>query len=128
MEISNIIKLFSDQTRLRIINIIKEETLCVGEIQTLLNIKQSNVSRHLDKLKSSEIIIQIKNCQWIYYSINKEIFQKYSFIEKILFEDINKETIYKNDLENLKKYKQSKYCCQDLKDVDFNFNKINFNN
>jgi ArsR family transcriptional regulator len=72
LEITNIIKIFSDQNRLRIINLIKDDLLCVGEIQTILNIKQSNVSRHLEKLKALDILIQQKQAQWIYYKLDKE--------------------------------------------------------
>ncbi|MGD1821437.1 MAG: ArsR/SmtB family transcription factor [Pleomorphochaeta sp.] len=126
MELTTIIKIFSDQTRLRIINLIKENQLCVGEIQTILEIKQSNVSRHLDKLKIADIINQEKKAQWVYYSLNKEKLSKYSFIQNLLFKDINNYEIYNKDIEKLKKYKNSNMCCQDLKNIDFDINKIKF--
>lgn len=124
MEITTIIKLFSDQTRLRIINLLKDNQLCVGEIQTLLSIKQSNVSRHLEKLKTTELIFQTKQAQWVYYSLNKEALEKYSFIDNLLYQDVNNYSVYKDDLENLKNYKNSKLCCQDLKKIDYDLNKL----
>ena len=124
MELTTIIKLFSDKTRLRIINLLKNNQLCVGEIQTLLEIKQSNVSRHLEKLKTTDIIIQTKKAQWVYYSLNNEILEKYTFIKDLLFNDVNNYKIYKEDLENLKNYRNSNFCCQDLKQIDYNLDKL----
>ncbi len=124
MELTTIIKLFSDQTRLRIINLLKNNQLCVGEIQTLLDIKQSNVSRHLEKLKTTGIIIQTKKAQWVYYSLNKEALEKYSFIKNLLYNDVNNYSLYKDDLENLINYKKSSFCCQDLKQIDYDLNKL----
>ncbi|MGD1821120.1 MAG: ArsR/SmtB family transcription factor [Pleomorphochaeta sp.] len=126
MEITNIIKIFSDQNRLRIINLIKDDLLCVGEIQTILNIKQSNVSRHLEKLKALDILIQQKQAQWIYYKLDKEKLKQYAFITDLLYQDINNSQIYKEDLSKLEKYKNSKMCCQNLRDIGFDFNKLNF--
>lgn len=122
------LKILSDENRLRIINILKERSLCVGEIQTILNIKQSNASRHLDKLKSNGLIVSEKKAQWIYYKINDVQLERYPFIKQLLFEDIRSISIFKEDMLRLKKYDSSGLCCQDLKDVEHDFNKISFKN
>lgn len=107
-------------------NIIKEYPLCVGEIQTILNMKQSNVSRHLEKLKSSGLIICEKKAQWIYYQLSMEKFEKYPFIKQLLFEDLKNDIIYQDDIYKLNQYKSSALCCQDLRNVGFDFSKIEF--
>lgn len=126
MEISLILKTLSDENRLRIMNILKEGSLCVGEIQTLLYIRQSNASRHLEKLKSTGLIINKKEAQWIYYEVCKTQLEAYSFIKKLLFEDIKNNSIYQEDLKRLYKYKASGLCCQDLREIGFDYNKIQF--
>ncbi len=127
MDITTILKLLSDEVRLRIINILNEEPLCVGEIQTILDIKQSNASRHLEKLKNSELVIYKKDAQWIYYKINKSYLDQYPFINSLLKENINKDKLFSKDLLRLKKYKESGLTCQDLRNINFNFEEINFN-
>lgn len=126
MNISIILKTLSDENRLRIMNILRESSLCVGEIQTILNINQSNVSRHLEKLKSSGLITYHKQAQWIYYQLCNEQLEKYPFIKQLLFEDIKNDSIFEEDLYKLKKYKSSGLCCQDLKNIGLDFNKIKF--
>jgi ArsR family transcriptional regulator len=126
VRISTILKILSDENRLRIINILKEYSLCVGEIQTILNIKQSNASRHLEKLKSNGLITYQKDAQWIYYQLCNDQLEEYSFIKQLLFEDIKKDSIYQEDLFKLNKYKSSGLCCQDLKNSGLDFNKIKF--
>lgn len=127
MNITTILKLLSDEVRLRIINILNEGPLCVGEIQTILNIKQSNASRHLDKLKNSELVIYKKEAQWIYYEINNSYLEQYPFINSLLKENIRKDILFSNDLLRLKKYKETGLNCQDLRNINFNFEEINFN-
>lgn len=126
MKITTILKILSDENRLRIINILKEYSLCVGEIQTILNIGQSNASRHLEKLKNSGLITNQKKAQWIYYQLCNEQLEEYLFIKQLLFEDIKKDSIFQEDLYKLNKYKLSGLCCQDLKNIRFDFTKIKF--
>lgn len=126
MDVCTIIKVLSDENRLRIMNILKEYSLCVGEIQTILNIGQSNASRHLEKLKNSGLITCQKKAQWIYYQLSNEKLEEYPFIKQLIFEDIKNDLIFQEDLNKLNKYKSSGLCCQDLRDIGLDFNKIKF--
>ena len=45
--IINILKTLSDVNRLRILNLLNQKPLCVCEIEYLLELNQSNLSRHL---------------------------------------------------------------------------------
>lgn len=126
MELITLLKILSDENRLRILNLLKESPLCVGELQTLLDVKQSNVSRHLEKLKMSNLIVCKKKAQWVYYQINLTDFKNYSFINTLFFEDMKMDSIFKEDLTKLNKYKASGLCCQDLRDIDFKFENIKF--
>lgn len=60
MDLMQILKALADDTRLRILNILQEEELCVCEIETILNISQSNASRHLNKLINAKILENYK--------------------------------------------------------------------
>lgn len=122
--LQDILKMISDTNRLRIVNLLKDSRLCVGEIQTLLGMTQSNTSKHLDKLKSSGLIKNQKNAQMTIYYLNKEIIDKYQFLDVLLNKDIYKEKLFLEDLEKYSKYKSSDLNCRDLQAYNFNYDKL----
>ncbi len=111
MELSEILKALADDTRLRILNIIREGEFCVCDIENALELNQSNASKHLNKLKSSKIIKATKKAQWVYYSLNETTLAQYSFIKTILEENLSEEVFIK-DLENLNEYLKNKKGCE----------------
>lgn len=59
----------ADETRLRMINILRVGELCVCEIAETLGISQTKASRHLNILKTAGIVSDRRQAQWVYYSI-----------------------------------------------------------
>ncbi|MFH1782544.1 MAG: metalloregulator ArsR/SmtB family transcription factor [Candidatus Omnitrophota bacterium] len=51
-----ILKTFADDTRLRIISLLKGNILTVTDICVVLNKKQSNVSKHLTRLRLTGVV------------------------------------------------------------------------
>jgi ArsR family transcriptional regulator len=116
MILTQILKALSNETRLRILNLLWQGELCVCELEMLLGINQSNASRHLDRLANAKIINSDKRAQYVFYKINEDTLNKYAFIKEILDNELIKAEIYKQDLERLGKYKESGLSCDDLKD------------
>ncbi|MEG2418313.1 MAG: metalloregulator ArsR/SmtB family transcription factor, partial [Eubacterium sp.] len=54
--ITDILKTLSDPTRLRILNLLSHGEMCVCELEYLLGIKQSNLSKHLGILDRNHLI------------------------------------------------------------------------
>lgn len=69
-EMSDLLKIISDKTRLTILALLKERDMCVCDIVAILETTQPNVSQHLKKLKSSGLVGETRRSQWIYYSLN----------------------------------------------------------
>ena len=65
MELIQILKALSDETRLRILNILRDGPLCVCEIEAILEISQSNASRHLSKLTTANLVNYYKEAKFI---------------------------------------------------------------
>lgn len=120
MDLMQILKSISEETRVRILNLLIDSELCVGEIEYLLNINQSNASRHLSALKNASLIIYEKKAQWIYYKINKDALERYSFIKDLLERELPTLDLYAKDKERLKMYKESGKICSDLKECHTN--------
>ncbi|WP_394339309.1 ArsR/SmtB family transcription factor [Methanosarcina sp. UBA5] len=111
MDLVDILKALADENRLRILNILRNGELCVCDIETVLGIKQSNTSRHLNRLKVSGIITSQKKSKWVYYRLKDETFKDFSFLSVILNDEVEKIDICKKDLELLEKIKASGRCC-----------------
>jgi len=97
----SILKALSDETRLRIINILYEGELCVCDIMETLKISQTKASRHLSYLKNAGLVTDRKQAQWVYYSIIKNESNK--FIDNIVFNNLRNLQQFNEDLEGLKK-------------------------
>ena len=116
MSLIRILKALGDETRLSIVNLLRVEILCVCEIEAILQNSQSNVSRHLAKLRDAGIIYSEKKSQWVYYGINKDMLNKYSFIKTLLDDDLVKHPQYQAELVKLKIYREQNNECQSLED------------
>jgi len=67
----NIFKTLSDKNRLRIVMMLYENELCVCEIQEIIQVTISTVSKHLSILKNTGFIEERKEGKWVYYHIAK---------------------------------------------------------
>ena len=68
----NVVKAFksiADESRLRILGMLKVRTLCVREIAEVLGLAQSTVSRHLKILEDSGLVYRKKDGLWVEYSL-----------------------------------------------------------
>jgi ArsR family transcriptional regulator len=63
-------KVLSDETRLRILNLLLERACCVCEVMQALDISQSKASRGLSALYDASILKLHKDGLWSLYSID----------------------------------------------------------
>ena len=79
MELLNenqIIKIFGDSTRVKIINVLLNQTLCVNEISDAINLSQSAVSHQLRILKQSKLVKYKRLGNQTYYQLADEHVEK----------------------------------------------------
>jgi ArsR family transcriptional regulator, arsenate/arsenite/antimonite-responsive transcriptional repressor len=60
---------FSDRTRLRILNVLRDGEFCVGDIVESLRAPQPRISRHLAYLRKAELVVVRKAGLWCHYSL-----------------------------------------------------------
>jgi ArsR family transcriptional regulator len=60
----------SDPLRLRIIDLLKSQELCVCDLCATLEVSQSKLSFHLKTLKEAQLIQARQEGRWIYYRLN----------------------------------------------------------
>jgi len=70
-------KALSDETRLRILNLLMERECCVCEVMQALEISQTRASRNLSALYDAGFLKLRKDGLWSLYSIDREGMQEY---------------------------------------------------
>lgn len=74
--ISKILSLAGNESRLKILYLLyKEKQMCVCDLSDVLHISISAVSQHLRKLKDSNLLLEKKIGQTIFYSINEDFLE-----------------------------------------------------
>ena len=76
IDLSELFKIFGDSTRIKIINILLDEELCVGDIAEKISATQSAVSHQLRILKSSKLVKYRKEGQSTIYSLADDHVEK----------------------------------------------------
>jgi ArsR family transcriptional regulator len=112
LSLIEIFKALGDKNRIRILNLLIRQELCVCEIETVLNMTQSNASRHLNKLKTSGIITSEKKSQWVYYKIDNKFIEENSLLYEFIKNKTVENTQLQRDLERLNRYKNSNFTCE----------------
>jgi ArsR family transcriptional regulator len=65
-----VFKALSDETRLRILSLLKDGEVCVCDLAETLNSTQPNISFHLSMLREAGLIKDRKDGRWVHYSLN----------------------------------------------------------
>lgn len=60
----------SDPLRLKVLELLQRQELCVCELCEQLEVSQSKLSFHLKTLKEAELVRSRQDGRWIYYSLN----------------------------------------------------------
>ena len=62
-------KALADRTRLRIINLVAQDEICVCFFVEVLQVKQSGISRHLAYLRKAGLVRARRDGKWIHYRL-----------------------------------------------------------
>jgi len=65
----------SDETRVRIVDLLATGEKCVCELQTALGAAQSRLSFHLKVLKDAGLVSDRRQGRWNYYSLRPEVLE-----------------------------------------------------
>lgn len=95
----DVLKALSDETRLRILNLLYERELCVCDVMDILQISQAKASRHLINLKNAGLAKDRKYAQWVYYSFS--VNERLKFVDTLVYDNLRNMDPYAGDLKNL---------------------------
>ncbi len=69
-DLADLFKIFGDTTRIKILYVLSEHSMCVCDIATLLNISVSAVSHQLKILKTAKLVRHKREGKTVFYSLS----------------------------------------------------------
>ncbi len=76
-ELTKLLKVLSDDSRLRVLNLLQERECCVCEVMQVMGISQSKASRILSALYDADLLALRREGRWALYSINADPADEY---------------------------------------------------
>jgi ArsR family transcriptional regulator, arsenate/arsenite/antimonite-responsive transcriptional repressor len=70
---NRVFKALNDPIRREILELLKDTDMNAGDIADHFNITKPSISHHLDLLKQADLVISVKNGQYVNYSLNKTV-------------------------------------------------------
>ena len=84
-------KVFSNPTRLEILNLLRDKKMSVTELINKTRLSQANISQHLSIMKSKGIVASERNGKNIFYKLtNPKIIKAFDIIREVLSERLEK--------------------------------------
>jgi ArsR family transcriptional regulator, arsenate/arsenite/antimonite-responsive transcriptional repressor len=109
-------KALSDETRLRILNLLMVRECCVCEVMQVLNISQTRASRNLNLLYDAGFLKVRREGLWAYFSIDRVDLEEYISLFLIAVEKgLIENEVANLDREHLKDAKRLGVQCCDSK-------------
>ena len=95
----------SHPKRLEVINLLRDQSLTVSQIQDMLDLSQANLSQHLMVMRQHNLVKTTKKGKQVYYQLShKNILKASDLIREILvdqYQDNDLENIIKSNMKDL---------------------------
>jgi DNA-binding transcriptional ArsR family regulator len=84
-KLARIFKALSVDTRVRMVQLLKDRALCVGALSARLDVTQGAVSQHLRILRDADLVVPEKRGYFIHYRLNEKTLLKWkNAVERLL--------------------------------------------
>lgn len=103
-----ILKSLADDTRLRIINLLHQEELNVSQLRKILGSTQSNLSKHLTRLRLTGMVSDKREGANVYYYLTKSENKMQRELIYNIIKILSGLETFKKDLRELRKLKSDK--------------------
>lgn len=103
MKLIEIYKCLCDETRLRLLHLLKQGPLCVCHFQSILGMPQVAVSKHLAYLRAHKMVEAHRREQWMIYTLPAKRSRELDLQLQCLQDCAQTHEVFKSDLQRLKK-------------------------
>ena len=101
-----LLKALAEHNRLRILNLLLEEPFCVCDLESLLGLPQSLLSRHLACLRNAGLVVDRRQGMRVQYSLASDQ-EVLNIIRSCLRQASPREHTYREDLRRLQDLRSS---------------------
>ena len=102
-----ILKSLADDTRLRIINLLNKTELNVTDMCRVLDSSQSNLSKHLARLRLTGVVGDKRRGPHVYYRLAKPASRAHRKLIHAIIVGLDESEVFKEDTEKLKKMQKN---------------------
>lgn len=102
MKLVQIYRCLCDMTRLRILHLLKQGPLCVCHFQSILQLPQVAVSKHLAYLRRTGMVEARRHEQWMIYSLPSTPDRELDLQLRCLQDCAQTQPVFRADLRRLK--------------------------
>ncbi len=102
MKLVQIYRCLCDETRLRILHLLKQGPLCVCHFQAILQLPQVAVSKHLAYLRRTGMVEARRHEQWMIYSLPASRGRELDLQLSCLQDCVQTEAVFRVDLRRLR--------------------------
>jgi len=108
---AKLFKALSDRNRLRIVQMLQVRPLCVCEIQEILKLAPSTVSKHLSILRDAGFIYDIKENKWVnYYIDNRSSNPVVIELQNLIKKHLTNSDVFQSDRKRVLSVDRNKAC------------------
>jgi ArsR family transcriptional regulator len=106
MNLEQLMRALADRTRLRVLNLLREQELCVCYFVYVLKTSQPKISRHLAYLRRMGIVATRREGLWMHYRVVPPTDQAVGSVLEQIFAALDTDPQMQRDRESL-----AKACC-----------------
>lgn len=100
-ETARLLKLLSDENRLRIVMLLLKKELCVCQLMGVLGVSQPLVSRNLSLLSAAGLLKERKEGKLSFYCVRKDLPRVADRVLKALRDDLRDDPVVLEDMDSL---------------------------
>ena len=110
MDVARLLRVLGDETRLRMLHLLRKRALCVCDLMEILGISQPNASQHLNRLRSAGLVTCERRAQWMFYRLNEALFAESPFLAVLFDEELPKTCVFREDEARIRFFVPSVAC------------------
>ena len=76
-KLTRIFRALSVETRVRIVQLLKKQALCVNALASRLDVTPAAVSQHLRVLRDADLVIPDKRGYYVHYAVNEKTLESW---------------------------------------------------
>ncbi|MFW6299057.1 MAG: ArsR/SmtB family transcription factor [Bacillota bacterium] len=118
MHYSTMFQQLANDTRMRIVALLSQGELCVCGLEEILEIRQVNISKHLNKLKQANIVASRREKQRIFYYLTDSFLEQtllIRYLEDVILDDPTMQEDHERFLKHKSSDNDNIYVCNAFK-------------